>query len=234
MSDPTIQSPLGLIPEARTHFPVSLSEIDGMGLKAARGCGYSWGLAEEAGRATRWLAAYGLAGPESLSATLTAVQMGVGGHAPKLVEGCWQATAGTLCPIALGACLSDRAQDIAAGQSFRAAAVLHPLLLLPFLARAARDLGCRFALEIEGITLYAVAEGPACADWDRLSASPLSNVLVAGTETQPKQPLSYDCHAYTVASEVWRALNGWAQRTYVPESEASRQSGAGSGGSDND
>ena len=35
---------------------VSLNEIEGLSYKAARGAGMSWGLAEEAAFATRWLA----------------------------------------------------------------------------------------------------------------------------------------------------------------------------------
>ena len=33
----------------------SLYEIEVTGKRAARGSGFSWGLAEEAGKATRWL-----------------------------------------------------------------------------------------------------------------------------------------------------------------------------------
>ena len=49
----------------------SLNELDAMARKAARGAGYSWGLAEEAGRATRWLAAAGLPGPMCLAVSYT-------------------------------------------------------------------------------------------------------------------------------------------------------------------
>ena len=47
----------------------SLNEIETLSRKAARGAGLSWGLAEEAGKATRWLAAAGLPGPQVLAAT---------------------------------------------------------------------------------------------------------------------------------------------------------------------
>ena len=41
-------------------FNLSLNEIDACTKKAARGAGMSWGLAEEAGKAVRWLARYNL------------------------------------------------------------------------------------------------------------------------------------------------------------------------------
>ena len=48
----------------------SLAEIDALSRKACRGAGYSWGLAEDAGKAVRWLTAYGLPGAETLSELL--------------------------------------------------------------------------------------------------------------------------------------------------------------------
>ncbi|MEL7259121.1 MAG: DUF3726 domain-containing protein, partial [Pseudomonadota bacterium] len=40
----------------------SLNEVESLARKAARGAGYSWGLAEEAGKATRWTCAAGWPG----------------------------------------------------------------------------------------------------------------------------------------------------------------------------
>ena len=40
----------------------SLNEIEAIGKRAARGAGLPWGLAEEAGKAARWLTARGLPG----------------------------------------------------------------------------------------------------------------------------------------------------------------------------
>jgi len=51
----------------------SLSEIDALARKAARGAGYSWGIAEEVGKSARWLSAYGFKGPEVLSEHLHVV-----------------------------------------------------------------------------------------------------------------------------------------------------------------
>ena len=45
----------------------SLNEIESLCKKAARGAGLSWGLAEEAGKAARWLSAHGLDGPGVLA-----------------------------------------------------------------------------------------------------------------------------------------------------------------------
>ena len=48
----------------------SLNEIEALAKKAARGSGCSWGVAEDAGRAVRWLEARGLPGAEALGTLL--------------------------------------------------------------------------------------------------------------------------------------------------------------------
>lgn len=234
MSDPTIQSPLGQVPPESVNFAVSLAEIDAMGLKAARGAGYSWGLAEEAGRAARWLAAYRLCGPEALSALLAAVHGDPTAHAPKREAGRWFATGGRLCPIALGASLSDRAEAIAAGEAVQAEAVLYPLLLLPFLSRAARDLHCCFQLQGDGFRLLAIAEGPSCSDWQRLGDCHQSDLTLTRASARAEDVRQHGWRGYPIAAAVWQDLGQWAHRTYVPASEASRLAGAGAGRSDND
>lgn len=51
----------------------SLSEIDSLAKKATRGAAYSWGMAEEVGKAVRWLSAYGFLGAEMLASHLEIV-----------------------------------------------------------------------------------------------------------------------------------------------------------------
>lgn len=55
-----------------------------------------------------------------------------------------------------------------------------------------------------------------------------SEILAALRENRPVAP------PYDVSDRVWAVLEALAHRTYVPESEASRQSGAGAGAIDND
>ena len=45
---------------------VSLNEVQAMATKAASGCGLAWGIAEEAGLATRWLCARGFRGADKM------------------------------------------------------------------------------------------------------------------------------------------------------------------------
>lgn len=107
----------------------TLAEIDAVARKAARGSGHAWGTAEEAGRAVRWLEARGLPGCAAL-ANLLSMQT----TAPPVFDGAvWRSETGdALCPLLLGAALSDRR---ALGIGDRAEHVAWPLLLTPFLER---------------------------------------------------------------------------------------------------
>ncbi|GAB5469352.1 MAG: hypothetical protein Kilf2KO_23820 [Rhodospirillales bacterium] len=227
-SDPTIQAPSGPAEDATGEWWVSLSEIDALGQKAARGAGFSWGLAEEAGRAARWLAACGQPGPEALLETLRRVDGETASHAPLLEGALWKAESGWLCPIAAGAALSDRAQEIASGRAYRLARVMTPLLLVPLLWRAARDLDCRFKLEGPGLAVIALPDGVATRDWDRLRAPEASDLTVARGEEAPVPTTVAGPGPWRTSVDTWRALDRFAHRTYAPATEASR-AGAGAG-----
>ena len=118
----------------------SLTEIDALAAKAARGAGYSWGMAEEAGIATRWLQAKGLPGTTLLLAHLT----NMGGTnwptiAPQIHANTWTTATGTpLCPLATGATLCDHAALITLPLTFTSIAT--PALLLPFAASLSKIL----------------------------------------------------------------------------------------------
>ena len=88
----------------------SLGEAVSLAVKAVRGAGAPWGIAEEAGWAIRWLGRAGLPGVEALANTLEA---------------------GDLSPLSLGISIADRraVPDVIGP-------VPEPLLVIPFLSRA--------------------------------------------------------------------------------------------------
>jgi len=231
MSDPTVQTPTAPAPDATGTITVSLAEIDAMGRKAARGAGYSWGMAEEAGRAARWLAAYRLPGPQRLADLLDVCEGAVRSHAPDTV---WHAATETLCGLSCGAAISDHADDIKAGTTFDLTAVAEPLMILPFLCRVARDLDFTIALDAGDVRVVATPVGPMWdgdADPDFPAESAVSVRREDGGTGEPRRHVP---DGYPLPVAVWRALGDYAQRTYVPASEESRMSGAGAGMTDND
>ena len=106
----------------------SLGEIEALCLKAARGAGFPWGLAEDAGRAVRWLEARGQNGAAALAGLLSATD-----GMPRDDN----------CPIAYGSALADMPPVAPISRP----ALLNPILLEPFLAGTA-------TIRTDGLTLW--------------------------------------------------------------------------------
>jgi hypothetical protein len=213
----------------------SLNEVETLAAKAARGAGLPWGLAEDAAKAARWLAAFGLPWPETLlrllaarnDAAITAVEAATSIRL--------SAAGGSLSPLICGPHLGDRAADLAA-ISVHLVKVATPLWLLPFAAQAA--FAARRPVRLRSSPADVLVERRRCV---LLRGSPEA---LAGDD-----PVSVTCEAGTgehdgidlapvdrarVPVETWEALEALAARTYVPASERSRALGAGAGATDND
>ncbi len=196
----------------------SLNELEAMAKRATRGAGYPWGLAEEAAKATRWLAATGLDGAHALAALLRQdFASDLTGHTPNAA---WR-SAEALCPLATGAALSDGAPLLRNGP-----VTLHnaaaPLLILPFAASAARQLNTNVTLTCGATT--AITDGcaltlsgplPDLADpFDIHLGGTLTTVLPHKSRAAPDP-------------DAWQILTQFAHRTYAPATEESRRLGAG-------
>jgi len=216
---------------------LSLAEIEAAAVKAARGAGSSWGMAEETGAAVRWLAAHGLPGPELLLRHLEAFDRRPWAAIAPVVAGrVWRAAGGgSLCPIAAGVALADRAAlDEGPGQrAVTLENVADPGLLLPFVALAARALDRPLRVAWPGTAAVVGAAGVAFETTeDGVLDRTAGRVVVepAATAAELQQP---QVAPRPVSFAVWRGLDRFAFRTYVPASEASR-AGAGAGTTDND
>ena len=211
----------------------SLNEVDAMGKKAARGAGFDWGVAEEAGRAARWLCANGIDGVAALAAALSRAD-GADPltRAPVSLDGDWRAESGELCPLMAGAALGDAA-TLWAGTGKRLRRIAAPVLLLPFAALAARRLGGPVTLEWAGAR--AVTDGRALhvAGAARAVMAARAEAVAASAGGALANPGPMLTRA-TPDRADWAALSALAQRTYAPRTEQSRLLGAGAGLTDND
>lgn len=213
----------------------SLGEVEALVRKAARGAGRSWGMAEEAGRAARWLETYGLPGG-ALAAALLEETDGVDQAAlmPRPDEaGAWRpAGGGGMCPIAAGAALSDMAA-IQPGE-LRLGPVLWPLMMLPHLAQSARQCGRPLRLICDGLPLEVTGAGaPLPPPAGVLAADRAGEVLCRAADETAAAPLERRFRA-DAAAEVIARLETLAARIYAPETPERRLSGAGAGLTDND
>ncbi len=213
----------------------SLNEIEGLSRKAARGAGLSWGLAEEAGKATRWLCAAGLPGAEALAGLL---RQNDGAEYETLCPlddtGTWAAKGGALCPLISGAAICDHAKDIAEGKPLELGETSFPLLLLPYVAAAAQENETTLKLEWPGVTVTFGAETcikqTIAGALDHDSATGVRIALASGLSAPPLAHVTRG----DIDPEIAQVLSAFAHRTYAPDTAQSRLAGAGAGLSDND
>ncbi|WP_109312485.1 DUF3726 domain-containing protein [Ruegeria sp. AU67] len=207
---------------------VSLNEVEATAKRATRGAGYSWGLAEEAAKATRWLCAHGQNGTGALAQLL---QLDLAGtpktHAPSDLSGEWQSE-NQLCPLVTGALLSDCAHRLNSSPiAIRNVAV--PALLLPFAANAARFLATCVSVDYD----HALAETDG---FDLSLDAPIpdrAHQVSVHLGGQLTAPAPHRTRAEPDPTD-WGILDRFAHRTYAPATEESRLRGAGAGLSDND
>ena len=213
----------------------SLNEIETMARRAARGIGFAWGLAEEAGKAARWLSEHDLPGAQILAELLSRND---GKHyselAPMSQDCPWHARGGRLCPIAAGAALSDRANEIAAGRVVELGPTSQPLLLAAAAASAARLTGSRIELSWPGALLVLTADG-ACIEGTRAALTcEFADSAHCRTTTRAAIITPGANRGRAVNTASWRRLDAFAQRTFAPATAASRLHGAGADIKDSD
>ena len=204
-----------------------------MAKRAARGAGLSWGLAEEAGKAVRWMCANDLPGADALAHVLELNRSrSYDQLAPVSTDGVWEARCGSLCPLITGPALSDLAEDIAHGREIVLGRVAHPILLSGYLAPIARRYGRTVTLRWQEGTICVSRQGVGLgggaiyahsAQTIRCFASDSDTVLFT-----PETP------GNDIAPAIWEKLTGFMTLYLAPDTEASRMAGAGGGGSDND
>ena len=226
----TASAPLGGAGEGIRY---SLAEMETLSRKAARGAGFDWGLAEEAGKAARWLASIGLPGP----ALLCRLLMGNDGKpfealCPTAMVEPWHALSGELCPLIAGAALVDRAEQLGTSHGVRLGKISLPVLTLPFVARAAVRLGYELEASWPGVRVVFRPDGIVIdAEGDALSAEAANDLTVRAAEPAAGRVVAPSNESRAVDAISWAALTRLAHRTLVPASEASR---AGAGGRDSD
>jgi hypothetical protein len=202
---------------------LTLSEVESTAIKAARGAGMSWGMAEEAAFAARWLAEQGLDGLTLLAHHLTRPITPPTYHNHR-----WHAAGATLCPIAAGTALSDHFHLPEGPLSHPVDLVdlSAPALILPFLATSAARSGTAILATWPGCTAI-LASGTLAVAGDNLLTAHAKTVTVTAAALLPKS-----AHKTTLTAPTEAILQTLVQRTYVPASDQSRR-GAGASGTDN-
>ncbi len=216
---------------------LSQNEIESLCMKAARGAGFSWGLAEEAGVALGILAAQGIDGTAALLQLLVKRLAGPegAGH-PTPTAGRWHAAdQGLLCPITLGAALLDCAllPDGPFAFETKLDPVAAPVLLVPFLLRGAALTGMDLMASWQDGAIQIAAKG----GFDRAAVEDLGHKTSLALTLRPAGNCAGSAAGKAdlprLGAAVLDGLDRLALRTTVPPSEVSRR-GAGSASADND
>ncbi|KPA20753.1 hypothetical protein shim_30000 [Shimia sp. SK013] len=206
---------------------LSLNEIEATAKKAARGAGHTWGIAEEAAKATRWLCSRGIDGCGNLARLLTADDVETGSSLT-LETDTLRSKDGSLCPLIAGACIADRA-EVFGSDGWHLQNVVSPILLVPFAAQIATRAGQSVALSASNFS--------AVTDGKTLTLSGVwkehANRITLQTTNETGET-SKVCTRANPDKRDWETLQSLAHRTYAPATEASRLKGAGAGMTDND
>ena len=204
----------------------SLGETAALALKAARGAGMSWGLAEETAASVVWLHSRGLPG---ISALCSYLGQSLGQHlgqaaAPQSPEGG--------CPIMPGCALFDGMMDVpeTSSQPLDLGHVHAPLLLLPFVARLEPGHYWLQAPGLQGTVDIANGDG-----WQSHCLRGSGSCTVSlGDRPQVDPALEMITRVNGHFTCCVDRLDAYAHRTYAPATGQSRMSGAGAGLTDND
>ena len=208
-------------------------EIEAAAKKAVRGAEYTWGTAEDAAKAARWLCEQGFDGVGALLTVLNETHLKLKESiSPQALRGDWEGTSGQTCPLLSGTALSDTA-DFWAQDGKTIKNVISPMVILPFAASASKALAQPVTVAWEGLTVVTDGEKLQVFGIDaRLMLSSVDKVTIEiGGEL--KAPAAI-CRRAEVSADNWERLNRYAHLTYAPDTEESRLKGAGAGVSDND
>ncbi len=215
----------------------SLGETGALALKAARGAGMTWGLAEEASEAVVWLQARGLPGVSALCRYLSWYKL------QKLISPKWSGilngdNTNPYCPFIIGTAISDGAIKIPTGLNTEVSLGLirQPLLLLPFVSTIAPeghglyvgDFFVSVALGKEKSLSHLDFSNALLIDESKCFIRPVEKALPNFQLKVPPLRLP-DCYGGCI-----NVFNTFAGKTYAPSTELSRSTGAGENSIDDD
>ena len=209
---------------------LSLNELESLSKRAVRGGGYPWGLAEEAGKAARWLCIHGLDAVGELAALLDkSLVKPAADYRPVCsdVSLVWRSHE-RLCPLATGAHLSDNAKKFMSREC-ELRNIVHPTLLLPFVANVAYINDQTYTVECND-SVATVNSNSVDLNHPFTAYAEIVYIKAGGfmSKVGTRQHRAY------VNEACLLELKRFAELTYAPATEKSRLLGAGTVLSDND
>ncbi len=201
----------------------SLSEIDTTSKRASKAVGFSWGIAEEIGKAVRLLELFGLPGIETLN-NYYKLKAKEKFENLNLIKEKNLSEKYPYCPIVLGINFLDQIRNIEKFKKIRFNKLSFPLLVLPFLSKSSEIIGKKIKVKFNTFEFLL-----------NLNVNISSNLL---DQNLPEivENIEIDIIEYkdNFSEQDWKNLYKLSEETFVDESDSLKQGAAGAGLTDND
>ena len=199
----------------------SLSEIDTTSKRASKAAGFSWGIAEEIGKAIRSLELFGLPGVINLNLYLKKIKKN---HPKKINKIGKENKNKEMCPIYCGVAFLDQCKQLETLEIIKFYNVNYPLLILPFISKASEILGKKILIQFNNTSFLANFNKSILSKNIDKQISPLANEI----------NIEFLENKNSFSVQDWKELYKLSEETFVEESESLKSKGAGAGLTDND
>ncbi len=201
---------------------ISFSEIETTVKRATRSAGFTWGIAEEIGKNIRLLEMFGLPGVKNINQYFkiyNAENFEKINHFSRS-----NISKKNYCPIIAGINFFDQSLSISELKHLEINNIAFPLLFIPFVSRTSEILGKRIFLKIDDKEFLL-----------NFNQSIYSNYLSGDiVEKSEKINLQFIDNKNSFSEAEWLEIYKLSERTFVEETEESKQKAAGAGLTDND
>ena len=199
----------------------SLSEIDTTSKRASRAIGFSWGVAEEIGKAIRSLELFGLPGITNLNLYLKKIK---NKHPKKINKIDKENKNNELCPIYSGVAFLDQCNKLEKLKVIKFYNINYPLLIIPFISKSSEVLGKKILIQFNNTSFL--------ANFNK-------SILLKNIDTQichktDEIRVEFLENKNSFSEQDWKELYKLSEETFVDESDSSKSRAAGAGLTDND
>jgi len=201
----------------------SLSEIETVSKRASRAAGFSWGVAEEVGKNIRILEMFGLPGIKNLN-DYYKKKKEIKFENLNLINSDNKSVKSKVCPIVVGIKFLDQINTLEALNEINFEKIAYPLLFLPFLSRSSEIIGKRLFVKFDDKEFLLNFN-------NNIYSNFLKNEII---ELAQNVSVKFINNIDLFTENEWHELYRLSENTFVEESDALKQAGAGAGLTDND
>ena len=201
----------------------SLSEIDTLSKRASKGIGFSWGISEEIGKSIRLMEMFGLPGLKNLNSYFKIIKTNQFQNISLITE---KNISNKIpyCPLIAGINFMDQINSLEKFKKIIFHNMAYPILFIPFVSRSSEIIGKKLSLKVENQT-YLLNFNQSIY---------LKNKIDNLNDKVELLEIEFIENKNSFDENDWQELYKLSEKTFVKESESSKNIGAGAGLLDND